>query len=136
VGCLIVLAVIAAVGRQLILGDQLTTETPKDTISDQVSQSLTNPLSPDTVPLEGKDFKIEDKKFFENNTWLVATVVPTEKNAADPATIVMKLENGAYIMVLGPGTAFPLDDVALLPPDVIQYLRTTDRVSEAIRDSN
>ena len=119
---LIGILIITIVGYQLILSGTHTSGSAESTIGDQVSQSITNPLDPDKVPVEGKDYKISDKHYFENKTWMVATIESTKENGADPATIVMKLENGAYVMALGPGTSFPPEVTTGLPDSVYKYL--------------
>src|SRR6476620_6974695 len=99
---LIGILVVTMVAYKLIMGDTHTGGSAQANIGDQVAQSIINPLDPDKVPVEGQDFTITDKHYFENKSWLVATIESTKKNGADPATIVMKLENGAYVMALGP----------------------------------
>lgn len=117
------LAIVTVIVYNVILGGSHGTGSPQATVGTQISQAIANPLTPDTVPVEGKDFTVEDQAFFENDTWMVATIVPKPKDATDPATIVMKLENGAYVPSLGPGTAFQAETATHLPASVFNHLR-------------
>jgi hypothetical protein len=97
-----------------------------------VSQSLGNALgasgSGKSLPVLGEDYNLRNVRYFDNNVWAVASVVPTSQ--ADTTTIVMRKTNGTYQVVLGPGTAFPGSSLQNLPIDVSGYLTSQGVIYE------
>lgn len=61
----------------------------------------------------GKDYKISDLKFYNNNTWAIAVIQPITFET-DPALIIYKKEGKSWRIFLGPGTSFEDTDPQLL----------------------
>jgi hypothetical protein len=126
------LVVLTSVGKHAVLKNVVAAP-PEATIAPQISKEVTKSLVPDGVAVDGKDFTIQSKQYFEGKNWLVALVVPAATdNATDPALIVMKLDKGVYITVLGPGTAFPESGMTAVPHSVEIYLQQMHRVYQDI----
>lgn len=73
------------------------------------------------LPVNGKDFILNDIRYFDDN-WVVATVSPTSKSQLAQATVIMQKVDGAYRVVLGPGTTFDNSITFSLPTDLGDYL--------------
>jgi hypothetical protein len=119
------MALVAVIGRQLILGDTPAQETATSSDSpaaETINIALNDTRSPDHLLVEGKDYQLEDQRFFENESWMVAAIVPIPPTEANDATIVLKRANTTYEVILGPGTDFSQDDLQQLPSEVAQYI--------------
>jgi hypothetical protein len=75
------------------------------------------------MPVPGRDFNLKDVKYFEDNSWIVADVAPINKKS-DPGTVVIHKQNGALVVVLGPGSDFDSSFLVSLPADVGNYLKS------------
>jgi len=130
IGVLLIIAILGGgfVAKSAILGNAQPIETKNEDIQDTTSQSLGGSgakLDPSaSLPEAGKDYTIKDQRYFEGKDWVVIYVEPTNEKAADPAYIVMKLTDGKYATVLGPGSFFPQSVVTNLnlPSSVVDYL--------------
>lgn len=120
-GILIILLLSTPLLTNLITGRATTvslSSAPK--LTGQVAQALATTNG--TVPVAGKDFTLQNINYFDNNSWVVATVKPAS-NQFDPGTVVLQNKQGIYQVALGPGSAFPRASVQALPPDVANYLQ-------------
>lgn len=119
---LVVLVVATLVVRQLLTGGlsvvHLKSAPP---LTGVVAQSLGQTAQDKKLPVPNKDFQLENVRYFDNRSWVVANVISV-KGKTDPALIVLKQFGATYQVVLGPGTAFSADYLQSLPLDVGQYL--------------
>jgi hypothetical protein len=130
VGVMVIIAILGGgfIAKSVILGNAQPVETRGEDLQDTTSQSLggsSAKLDPTaSLPQAGKDYTIKDQRYFEGKNWVVLYIEPTNQNAADPAYIVMKLADGKYNTVLGPGSYFPQSVVKNLgmPSSVVDYL--------------
>ena len=113
---------------RIILGktaDQAT----DDSYTSTIAETISDPTSSSPFLRQGSDFTVSNERYFNSKEWLVVTVSPVKKNAAEPAVIVLHLQDSKYTTVIGPGTTFDERDLTTLPSEVIQYLRNIGRVS-------
>jgi len=89
-------------------------------ITGQVSQAFTTGGST-TLPVYNQDFTLSKTMYFENNAWVVTTIVPKKGNF-NQSFLVMQKKNGVYVPILGPGTAFPRTITENMPDEVGLYL--------------
>jgi len=119
-GGLLLFVVVVFVIKNIVLPGSVVKLKQAPPLAGAVSQSL-NTTSNGSLPQFGKDYSLQDVRYFDNRTWATASVVPL-KIHTDTATAVMYMVNGSYQVVLGPGTAFPNSYLSGLPDDVRQYL--------------
>jgi hypothetical protein len=96
------------------------------TVTDQllsgiIAQSTVSTGGKVILPLYQKDFTLLRVSYFDNNTWVVAKIVPLN-NSVTEAYVILQFKNGMYHVVLGPGTAFDNSYVQSMPADLGQYL--------------
>ena len=122
VGLLLVVPLIALwIARSLILGGASPVTLPAaDPLVGRISQALTS-TSQLSLPVAGKDYKIQSTSYFDNKTWAVVTIIGISNTITD-GLFVLNQVNGVYTVVLGPGTAFPTSATLAMPTDVQQYL--------------
>lgn len=120
---------LALVIKYLIIGNTVT-PSKDNRLEPQISRSIgdSNDSEPTAKPLVDKDFTITYQKYFEGKKWVVLQIESTERNGADPALLVMKLDRGSYVTVLGPGTSFGISGVKQVPKSVYDYLTEQKRV--------
>jgi hypothetical protein len=107
--------------RTIVLGHYSQVQLDAATgITGQVSQAFTSGGST-TLPVYNQDFTLSNTRYFENNAWVVTTIVP-KKNDFNQSFLVMQKKNGVYVPILGPGTAFPRTVTENLPDKVGLYL--------------
>lgn len=126
IGLGIVLIFIGATSiiRHAILGGA-TVKTPATTsVTQQITQSVTSTPATSPTPVFSSDVVVKNIKYFDNKTWLVATI-DQKSVPGNIAYIIMQKTGEAYTTVSGPGTDFagilPKDT----PNDVAQYIRST-----------
>jgi len=120
-GFLVGLLVVTVLARFIITGGY-------PTIKLSSASALAGPVSigigqgsSDTLPVEGKDYRIKSAEFFDDKEWAVVRILPL-KNKADPAILVLKKIDGVYQAVLGPSGQFSSGYFYVMPFDVSQYL--------------
>jgi hypothetical protein len=86
-----------------------------------VSQSLAASQKAARLPIANQDYRLQDIRYFDNANWAVANIQPID-NAFDPGFVIFEKLQGAYEVVLGPGSAFDSSYQLNLPKDVSQYL--------------
>jgi hypothetical protein len=117
---LLVMATIVV--RQLLTGGLSTVRLKSaPPLAGVVAQSLGPTAQDKHLPVAGKDFQLENVRYFDDRTWAVASVI-SPGGKTDPALIVLKQFGATYQVVLGPGTAFSSDYLQSMPLDVGQYL--------------
>jgi hypothetical protein len=117
--------VVAGVAQVLILGGKpFIALRPTDTsLSGAVSQNLAAASGKDFLPIEGRDYVVEDAQSFSNREWFVVKVGLTANDTKNNAYIILKSAGaGAYQAVLGPGTSFSQTYAPSMPIDVANYL--------------
>ena len=127
-GLLIFLYIFSFIARQALVGSsrviRLGAAPP---FTGQVSQGLG--VKPDnTLPIAGKDYNF-DPHYFDNNTWIVGSVVPLN-NSLNASVVVMEKQANSYQIVLGPSGAVTSNQIGALPTDVAAYLKTKVGVYE------
>lgn len=119
---LVGLIIIALAARYILLGGagavRLGSAAP---LTGSVSQALNLGGGKISLPQAGEDYNLKTIQYFDNNSWVVASVVPL-KSQFDPGTIVMQKQNDVFRVVAGPGSSFPSGYLKSLPADVGQYL--------------
>jgi hypothetical protein len=104
---------------------------PAPRLTGVVSQSLYSGKNIVELPLAGKDYDLRDIQYFEANKWVVASVQP-KYNQFDSGLVVLKLINGSYEVVLGPGSAFEKSSLVSMPKSVGSYLSNKGFVYESV----
>lgn len=74
-----------------------------------------------SLPQINKDYTLKNVRYFYNQKWVVAKILPVHKNA-DPALVVLEKINGVYRLVLGPAGDFARSYTYVLPKEVGDYL--------------
>jgi hypothetical protein len=119
---LMVILVIATFAvKSIVLRGSVVRLQPSTPLAGAVSQGLATFGSEHSLPQLGKDYTLQDIRYFDNKTWVIATVVPLRIHT-DNALLVIRMVGGSYQVVLGPGTAFPNTYLRSLPADVSEYL--------------
>jgi hypothetical protein len=126
---LVGLLIITFTARYILLGSVEIVSLKQGSIDQAISASLKTSDTGSYVPIEGKDYTLQDVHYFYGKEWAVAAILPVN-NDADPATVVLKLQNGAYKTALGPGNSFFSYSVQVLPSKVAAYLQANGLVSE------
>jgi Flp pilus assembly protein CpaB len=116
---LILFIVSIAVKHFVLSGMYLTKLQGAPALAASVAPSIATSDSKN-IPIAGKDFKIVSANYFNNKQWAVVTVATIPDN--NLATLVLENINGAYTVVLGPGTVFSTSVTQSMPPDVATYL--------------
>lgn len=129
---LITLIVLVFIGsfivHTLILGGHSTVKLEHaGTISGLVAQDTSSINSQNKLQTPGKDFSLNNIKFFDNDNWAVANYIISETKESS-STIVLKKIQGTLQIILGPGTAFSSDSLQSMPPDVAEYLKNNGAV--------
>jgi hypothetical protein len=127
----IAILIIAVVGliavhftRNTILQGASVGTAASPSVEQQVTKNVTSSAANATTPVFSSDVQVLQIQYFDNKTWLVATV--NQRSApGNIAYIIMKLEGSTYQTVAGPGTDFggnllPND----VPADVQDYINT------------
>lgn len=118
-GCFIVLSAIA---KAVILGGEPAIGLPKaPAMAGVVSVGLGQTDGDNSLPQEGKDYRLKSVRYFYDGKWAVVQINPLKENA-DPAVLVLKKINGIYQTVLGPAGQFTNSYLYVMPPDVGQYM--------------
>ncbi len=118
---LLVPLVVLWIARMLIIGGASpVTLRAADPLAGRISQALTS-TSQVSLPIAGKDYKIQSTNYFDNKTWVVVTIKGVNSTITDGLFVLTQV-NGVYNVVLGPGTAFPSSATLAMPTDVQQYL--------------
>lgn len=133
VGLLILIFIASYVIRLVVLGGVTKSAElePAPRLSGVISQSLYNGSSVVTLPLAGKDYTLEDVRYFEANKWVVASVKPMFRQF-DSGLVILQLINGSYEVVLGPGSAFEKSSLLVMPRSVSSYLTSKGFVYESV----
>jgi hypothetical protein len=119
---LAVLVITTFVIRQVLTGGLVTIRLqPAPPLAGVVAQNLRAPGTNSSLLVPGKDFRLENIRYFDNRSWAVASVVPISIKT-DTATVVLHQIDSEYQVVLGPGTSFSTDYLQSMPLDVGQYL--------------
>lgn len=92
-------------------------------LSGAISQSLAS-SGTKTIPRLNKDYLINSVKYFQPQSWAVASI-SLSKLPQNNAIVILHQVDGAYRIVLGTGTAFSTYDTYSLPVDVILYLKNS-----------
>ncbi|HEX4662179.1 MAG TPA: hypothetical protein VH144_01035 [Candidatus Saccharimonadales bacterium] len=118
--------------RQLILGGKDVTTSDKNATDTQILQSINGGSTcggPETLNISNV-YTVDNKKYFDNNAWLVAHITPKDPGTAESAYVVMRGTNNIYSVVVGPGSDFPRDSLVDVPTDVVNYLDSLGFVSD------
>lgn len=91
-----------------------------DPLVGRISQALTS-TNQVSLPIPGKDYTVQSTHYFDNKTWVVATIKGNGNTITD-GLFVLSQVNGTYNVILGPGTSFPRSATLAMPTDVQQYL--------------
>lgn len=121
--------------RQLILGGKDVSTSPQNATDSQVLQSITGNSSAtgsETLHLDDK-YVVDQKKYFDNNEWLLAHITPKAAGTAESAYVIMYGKNSNYSVIAGPGSSFPRDVLVDVPADVVNYLDSLGFVSEPVQ---
>lgn len=117
-----VIIIATLVTKQILIGSaKAVSLAPAPPLTGIVAQSLYAGGSQTTLPVAGRDFTLADVHYFDGNDWAVATVKPIN-NSLNRALVILQRKQGMYIVVGGPGSAFPSDYLLSLPADVGNYL--------------
>lgn len=90
-------------------------------LTGQLSQAFATSGTSSTLPVEGRDYRLENTNYFDTDIWVV-TSIKALNNTMNDGWVVLKKQSGIYQIVLGPGTAFPSSYVQNMPIDVSRYL--------------
>ena len=87
---LLVSLVIATVAVRFLLTGGLATISlrPAPPLTGIVSQSLGHLGASKSLPVPGEDFNLKDIHYFDNKSWVVASVTPTKKSIS-PALVIL-----------------------------------------------
>jgi len=124
---LIILATVLTFGlasyKSMLYGDaKLVTIASAAPLTGQISQALAGTSGDQAVlPEAGKDYTLENVKYFDNKEWVFAGIKPVS-NTIDSSDVVLQKKNGVYVVVLGPGSAFSRTTTLTMPSDIAQYL--------------
>jgi hypothetical protein len=123
IGAIIILLVIAVfIDRTVLMSNAKVIHlAAAPDLTGQISQTLVTSGGVSELPTPEVDFKLDDTAYFENNTWVVSSVVPLN-NAFNPSIVVMKKQSGVFQVVLGPGSAFIQSDLQNVPASVANNL--------------
>jgi hypothetical protein len=129
---LILLVIGALVGKNILLGGAKPIKLkPAPALAGIVSQSLAASSKQTSLPQPGKDFRLENIRYFDNNTWVIAGLKPL-RDQFNSGVVVLKNIDGQYEVVLGPGSAFDSSYLLSLPSDVGNYLKTQGAIYESV----
>jgi hypothetical protein len=104
-------------------GTELKTLSSAPALTGQISQVLASSSNGTLdVPIYGKDYSLQNTKYFENKSWVVTTIKPLRNNM-NQNVVVLKKQAGVYAVVLGPGSAFPETTSLSMPSSLSQYLK-------------
>jgi len=91
-------------------------------LTGQISQALAASSNGQlTMPTYGKDYRLENTKYFDDNTWVVTTIKPLNNNM-NRNVVVLEKQAGVFTVVLGPGSAFPRTTELSMPGNLGEYL--------------
>jgi hypothetical protein len=108
--------------RTILLGGvPLVNLQPAAPLSGVLAQSI--PTKGGGLAKVDKDYYIKSSRYFDNNTWAVASIVFAGQGD-NTASVVLHKKAGFYTVVLGPGTSFARADTKSFPDDVITYLES------------
>lgn len=110
--------------RNAVLGGASVGTAATPSVDQQVTKNVTSSAANATTPVFSSDVQVVQIEYFDNKTWLVATV--NQRSApGNVAYIIMKLEGNSYQTVAGPGTDFGGNLLPNnVPPDVQDYINT------------
>jgi len=129
-GSLIILVIAIFIVKAAVLHGPVVELQSAPPLTGVIAQSLGTSGSNRSLPVAGKDFILQNTRYFDNQSWVVTLVAPIRSNA-DRATVILRNNHGLYQVVLGPGTAFPSSSLQSLPGDVSQYLLNKGLVYES-----
>lgn len=86
-----------------------------------ISQSL-NLSGSKVPPTIGKDYSLDNVKYFDDSNWVVVSIKPI-KNNLNFAVVILQKQNNSYRKVLGPGSDFDSSYLLSFPAGVGQYLK-------------
>jgi hypothetical protein len=93
-------------------------------LTGQISQALaTSTNGQFTMPTYGKDYTLQNTKYFDGNSWVVTTIKPLSENM-NRSLVVLQKQSGVYTVVLGPGSAFPRTTQLSMPGNLAAYLNS------------
>lgn len=116
----ILLLILALPARYLILSRAKPVSLKEDPLAYQIEKSLQTSDS-SYRPLEGKDYTITAKKFFEDNTWVAVSIEPVSGNL-NGESLVLKKMGQDYKVVYGPSNFFQEASFNSLPTNIKSYL--------------
>ncbi len=94
-----------------------------------ISQSLASSNSKTALPSYGMDYTLTNTAYFDNNAWVITSIVPQDTTSNQSIAILHK-NQGIFRVILGPGTAFASTELGGLPNDVVDYLHKLGVVYE------
>jgi hypothetical protein len=124
IALVVVVVGITMVVKNFILGGAAvnTTASKKPTTTQQIQQQVSSTDSTSPNPVFPTDVRVDDVKYFDGRTWLVAKVEQINV-PGNFAYIIMQLQNGSYQTIAGPGTNFTGSMLpSSTPKDVWDYL--------------
>jgi hypothetical protein len=107
--------------RLLLLQGASPVSLKYDPVADATYKSLRGPGA--YTFLEQKDFTITQEKYFQDKKWVVVSLKPIGESA-DPATVILEDINGNYQKVAGPSNFFQDSDLASLPTEVVNFIKS------------
>jgi hypothetical protein len=123
VSALVLLLIAVFTIRPILLGGgQKVTLQSAPELTGQVSQAFATTATGD-LPAAGKDYKLYNTKYLENDDWIVTNFKWLNEYGND-GVIVLQKKDGIYNPMLGPGSAFPSTVTETLPPSVSLYLNS------------
>ena len=107
--------------KPILLGNaKVVTLQSAPPLSATISQAFTS-SGYTTLPVMGKDYRLQNTRYFENGEWVV-TVIRGISDKVSDGYVILKQVNGVYLVALGPGSILPSTSTDNLPTDVSQYL--------------
>ena len=123
--CFLVVGLLLILGiKTVILGTNTVVKLKSAAeLAGAISQSQATDGANAKVPTEGIDYKVQELRYLDNKAWAVVKVGPVSGNTDRGTLVLERKDNGSYVVVLGPGTAFSSGEVEKLPTDVLQYIK-------------
>ncbi len=131
-GFILVILLASFAARQILTGGMRVVSLGQaPPFSGLAAQSLGVGKDQSKVPVAGKDFSLKNGRYFVGDKWVVADIAPL-KNNFDPGTVIIQKQNGAYSVVLGPGSDFDSSYLISLPREVGDYLKAKGVIHESL----
>jgi hypothetical protein len=126
-------AVAAVSGIRYLVLDGHPPQTPgqdstSDAIKKEVEEEVIDPADPEFNIDD--EYSIGEVKYFDNETWAVAELVPKDPNLYQRGWIVLRKQGDVYNTIVGPGTYFPNESLAGAPLELLDFLYTKGLAGE------